>query len=277
MTRMSLDTSRLPKDALSYTDEKFFKLIRSFCGKGASDLLSIQAIRSVDSFLSIQDIYTIFELDSEDVQEIQKQCGFRKRNGTYTVKPGIKSSLDYVSNLLKAMQKRMKKTKKNQQVPTQPTDSIESTDSLSSASGLDIPANVNTIVILTISKKGESEHRSLIEKSIKDWCVKNEDLLNIADFNPISGVHYDLKFNSTFDKVEIRCSCNLSFTLLPGGLGNFKVKLFISTFSTLQDVFIESIVLRCVIRRFSAENTYCKYLLRHSGSLKLGRMDAFSL
>jgi hypothetical protein len=69
--------------------------------------LSIQAIRSVDSFLAIQDIYAIFELDSKDVQEIQKQCGFRKRNGTYTVKPGIKSSLDYVSTLLKQMQKRL--------------------------------------------------------------------------------------------------------------------------------------------------------------------------
>ncbi len=73
---MSLDTSR------TYTDEQFFKLIQSFCGKDGSDLFSIQDIRFVDSFLSIQDIYTIFELDSEDVQEIQKLCGFRKRNGT---------------------------------------------------------------------------------------------------------------------------------------------------------------------------------------------------
>ena len=115
MIRKSLDTSRLPKDALTYTDEKFFKLIRSFCGKDGSDILSIQAIRSVDSFLAIQDIYAIFELDSEDVQEIQKQCGFRKRNGTYTVKPGIKSSLDYVSTLLKQMQKQVgRRTKFNQ-------------------------------------------------------------------------------------------------------------------------------------------------------------------
>ena len=47
MIRKSLDTSRVPKDALTYTDEKFFKLIRSFCGKDGTDLLSIQAIRSV--------------------------------------------------------------------------------------------------------------------------------------------------------------------------------------------------------------------------------------
>lgn len=253
MTRMSLDTSRLPKDVLTYTDEKFFKLIRSFCGKDGSDLLSIQAIRSVESFLSIQDIYTIFELDSEDLQEIQKQCGFRKRNGIYTVKPGVKSSLDYVSALLKEMQKQIGKTKKIQPVPTYSTESI---DSLSSSSALDIPANADTIVTSIVSKKDESEHRALIEKSIKDWCVKNGNIINIVDFNPISGVHYDLQFNPSLDKVEIRCSCSLSFTLLPGGSGNFKVKLFIITFTISQDVSVDSIVLQCVIRIGSMLESY---------------------
>ena len=153
MIRKSLDTSQLPKDALTYTDEKFFKLIRSFCGKDGSDILSIQAIRSVDSFLAIQDIYAIFELDSEDVQEIQKQCGFRKRNGTYTVKPGIKSSLDYVSALLKQMQKQIGRRTKIQSVPTQSISSTESTDLLSSSSALDIETNTNTTVTSMVSKK----------------------------------------------------------------------------------------------------------------------------
>jgi hypothetical protein len=218
MTRMSLDTSRLPKDALTYTDEQFFKLIQSFCGKDGSDLLSIQAIRSVDSFLSIQDIYSIFELDSDDVQEIQKRCGFRKRNGTYTVKPGIKSSLDYVNALLKQMKKKIGKTKTIQSASTQ------STASLSSSSGPDISSNVNTTVTSFVSKKNEAEHRALMEKSIQEWCIKNANIINIADFNPISGVHYDLQFSPSLDKVEIRCLCGLSFTLLLCNSGNFKVK-----------------------------------------------------
>ncbi|CAF5143466.1 unnamed protein product, partial [Rotaria sp. Silwood1] len=87
MTRTSLDTSRLPQDVLTYTDKQFYDFIKNFCGQDASDLLSIQAIRSVDSFLSIQDVYSVFELDSDDVKDIQKQCGFQKRNGIYTVRP----------------------------------------------------------------------------------------------------------------------------------------------------------------------------------------------
>ncbi|CAF3782196.1 unnamed protein product [Rotaria sp. Silwood1] len=98
MTRTSLDTSRLPQDVLTYTDKQFYDFIKNFCGQDASDLLSIQAIRSVDSFLSIQDVYSVFELDSDDVKDIQKQCGFQKRNGIYTVRPDyylqFSSSLD---------------------------------------------------------------------------------------------------------------------------------------------------------------------------------------
>ncbi len=63
-----------------------------------------------------------------------------------------------------------------------------------------------------------------MEKSIQEWCIKNANIINIADFNPISGVHYDLQFSPSLDKVEIRCSCGLSFTLLLCNSGNFKVK-----------------------------------------------------
>ena len=95
MARMLLDISQLPQDVLTYTNKRFFDIIESFCGKDEADLLSIQAIWSVDSFLSIEDVYSIFTVDSEDVIEIQTRCAFKNRNGTFTVKPGIKSSLNY--------------------------------------------------------------------------------------------------------------------------------------------------------------------------------------
>ena len=109
MVCTSLEMSRLPQDVLNYTDKQFYDFIKKFCGQDATDLLSIQAIRSVDSFLSVQDVYSIFELDSDDVKDIQKQCGFQKRNGTYTVRPGIKSTLDHLGTLLKEMKKKLEK------------------------------------------------------------------------------------------------------------------------------------------------------------------------
>ena len=78
-----------------------------------------------------------------------------------------------------------------------------------------------------VSKKNESEHRILIQKSITDWCIRNESIINIVDFNPTCGVHYHLNFHPSLEKIEIKCSCSLSFTLLPGESGNFKVKRLI--------------------------------------------------
>jgi hypothetical protein len=224
MTRVSLDTSRLPKDVLTYTDKQFYDFIKSFCGHDASDLISIQAIRSVDSFLSIQDIYSIFELDSDDLKDIQAKCGFKKRNGIYTVRPGIKSTLDHLSALLKEMQKKEGKMKKIQSA------SVQSTVSFSSSSFTDTPSNINTNintnVTSSISKKDEVQHRAFIEKSIEEWCIKNEKIINIPNFNLISGVNYHLQFSSSLNNAEIKCSCDAKCSLPLCDSGNFKVRLF---------------------------------------------------
>ncbi|CAF3895311.1 unnamed protein product [Rotaria sp. Silwood1] len=199
MTRISVDISRLPKDVFTYTNERFYTFIENFCGKDEADLLSIQSIRSVDTFLSIEDAYSIFALDSDDVKEIHTRCGFKNRNGTYTVRPGIKSSLDYVKTLLKEMQK----SRQNQ-----------TSNNLS---------NVNPTAGLSVSEKDEDGHRDLIENSIQDWCIQNINTIKIPDSNLISGVHYHLKFTSSLDKAEIKCSCGLVYILLRAESGNFKL------------------------------------------------------
>lgn len=219
MTRASLDTSRLPKDVLNYADKQFYDFVKNFCGQDASDLLSIQAIRSVDSFLSVQNVYSIFELDSDDVKDIQKQCGFQKRNGTYTVRPGIKSTLDHFCALMKEMKKRAEKMKKIQSV------SIQSTASLSSSLSLtDNTSDINTTVTSLISKKDDIEPHALIEKSIQEWCINNEKIIHISDFNLIPTVDYHLQLSPSLDNAEIKCSCGVSCTLFLSGSGNFKVR-----------------------------------------------------
>ena len=112
MARAPLHTSRLPHDVFTYINKCFFDFIENFCRQDEAELLVIQDIRSIDSFLSIEDLYSVFALDSEDVDGIQKRCGFKNRNGTCTVRPSIKSSLDYVGALLKQKQKEISKMKK---------------------------------------------------------------------------------------------------------------------------------------------------------------------
>jgi hypothetical protein len=221
MARVSLDTSRLPADVLTYTNSQFFDFIQNFCGKDEADLLSIQAIRSVDSLISTENLYTIFALDSEDLDAIQKRCGFKNRNGTCSVRPGIKSTLDYVTALLKRKEKETNKMKKIQLTLNPTTTSITSSNSIISSS-----TNNNNNVTSFISKKTEAEHRDVITKYIEEWCIQQRDELKIPDFKFVIGVDYYLQFNQSLDKAEIKCLCGLLSTLSLSISGNFKVKLF---------------------------------------------------
>ena len=216
MTRLSLDTSPLPHDVFTYTDQAFFDFVQSFCGTDEADLLFIQAIRSIDSLLSVRDIYSIFALDSEDLGEIQARCGFKSRNGCYTVRPGIKSSIDHLCALLREMQKEMTRMKRKQSFLNQSAISFQSTIAFSPDS------NAASVV----SKKTEAEHRVIIEQCIEEWCVQNKNSFDTPHFNLIHGVDYQLDFTSTLDRAKINCCCGTSASLYLGELGNFKVKIF---------------------------------------------------
>ena len=46
----SIDTSVLPVDALSFYDDKFYKMVEVVAGTAEAKLLEVQGIRSVYSF-----------------------------------------------------------------------------------------------------------------------------------------------------------------------------------------------------------------------------------
>ena len=199
MVSGKLDTSQLPPDILSYRNESFYYFIEEFCGKEEADLLSIQAIRSINSLIAIQDVYSIFSVDSEDLVQIQTRCGFRNRDGTFTVKPGIKSSIDHVIALLKEMKKQSTRMAKNRSISFQSTP------------------------VLPSSGRTETEHIETIKKCIEDWCVQMKQSLNDIHIHLIYGIDYQLEFDLSLDKGIIKCSCGILSSLFFSASGNFKV------------------------------------------------------
>ena len=216
MPRAPLDISRLPQDVLTYTNKRFLDFIQSFCGKDEADLLAIQSIRSVDSFLSVEDMYSIFPLDSEDLDAIQKRCGFRNRNGHFSVRPGIKSSLDYVHGLLTKKQREAARVKK---LPA----TLRALADVSSPIDVSLPSLDDSLMTI-LSGKTESEHRENINKCIEEWCVQNKGDFGVDNFDFASDLTYELRISSSLDKGEIKCSCGLSASLSLGESGNFKVR-----------------------------------------------------
>ncbi|CAF3545015.1 unnamed protein product [Rotaria socialis] len=163
-------------------------LLKVFFGKDEADLLSIQAIR-------------------EDVIEIQARCAFKNRNGTFTVKPGIKSSLNYISSLLTEMKTKTTKKKKTALVSTPSILSIQSTVSIpstvSTASSYSINSSPgDTAITPVVSTKTVTEHHEFITTSIEQWYNQNKNDLNLF---------------------AVICSCGLKSSLVRADSGNFKV------------------------------------------------------
>jgi hypothetical protein len=50
-TKYSFNINHLPKDVLIFTDEKFHNFVKELLGESTADLLNIQAINNVPSFL----------------------------------------------------------------------------------------------------------------------------------------------------------------------------------------------------------------------------------
>lgn len=103
-TTYSFNTNNLPKDVLSYTDDKFYDFVKELLGQSAADLLNIQAINNVPSFLLSDDVCDIIELavESKEIDALREKISFAFRDGTYHVKMGIRNNFMYLNKLLSA-------------------------------------------------------------------------------------------------------------------------------------------------------------------------------
>ncbi|CAF1561894.1 unnamed protein product [Didymodactylos carnosus] len=101
---MIFDTSRLPNHVFILKNADFFRFVQSLAGEGLCDLLRIQSINSTEILMSTDDVFDVFKLDSPQFDEMKEKHFFKLRNGQYVVKPGIASSLSFLTKLLQAKQ-----------------------------------------------------------------------------------------------------------------------------------------------------------------------------
>jgi hypothetical protein len=96
------DTNKLSDDVLSLTDDKFYDFVKEVLGKTAADLLKIQAINNVPSFLLSNDLCGVIELDivSEELDDLRQKISFSIKDGTCHVKTGIHNDFKYLKKLL---------------------------------------------------------------------------------------------------------------------------------------------------------------------------------
>ena len=151
--KTNIDTSVLPLDVLSLMDNKFYDLIRELTSSNEAALLELQQINNVNAFILTENPLELMNLNSRDINDIKKQICFELADKAYVVKPGIRSNLQYLTDLFnKKIEENVKEKQKAKALkPTHEKVAI------------DDPKDIKTSIL----------------RSIKRWCEENEENFNL--------------------------------------------------------------------------------------------------
>lgn len=209
-----VDTSELPSDILNYRDEAFYSIVNRLTGSEETELLRIQCVRSVNSFVRISNIFDVLNIDSEEINRIKKEVCFVLNDNTYVIKPGIKASMDYLRDLFFKKQREMGKNLNREYSNSSGTVSMRiSTSEI-------VPNEQRATTIDSVN------HRLFLIQSIDEWCIKNENSLNAIHLKLIEGTDFFISEPSaTGDFIHIRCSCRIS-SKLPRQGNHFQLSNF---------------------------------------------------
>lgn len=121
----TFDFDRLPDDVLFLSNDNFFSFIEKVCGKVEAELLQIQGIRNVQSLIRSTNLFSILEIDCDEVDELKKNICFKSKNGSHIIRQGVKLNLDNLYDALKEKQEKYNKKQRQKgllsSVPTSQT------------------------------------------------------------------------------------------------------------------------------------------------------------
>jgi hypothetical protein len=77
-----VDTSVLPTDVLSLYDNNFYQMVETIAGPAEAQLLEVQGIRGVYSFLNTEDVFDILSIKCSALNNIKKLICLEGENNT---------------------------------------------------------------------------------------------------------------------------------------------------------------------------------------------------
>ena len=199
-----VDTSILPPEAFAYRDDEFYSLIDLLAGPDEVELLKIQSIRTVHSFLRIANVFDVLDIDSEEINRIKHHICFILKDNTYIIKAGIKGSIEYLRDIFLRKQIELSKiSKKNSSNSQRSTAIMVLTNDSDSQRSTERITSIDT-----------TDARLLIVQAMEEWCFKNGRGLNLPNLKLVEGSDFSLNIPSnTNEFARIRCGCRVSATL----------------------------------------------------------------
>lgn len=158
-----------------------------------AQLLKIQCIRTINSFLRINDVFDVFSIDSQEVNDMKRQICLILNDNNFIVKPGIRASLDYLRDLFHKKQKEMSSSLNVNRSNSRNTSSTNRSNppNTSPTNRSDTSATFQTPES-TPSRSNDTDldHRRLIIRGIDEWCSKNGRNLNLNDLQLAENIDY---------------------------------------------------------------------------------------
>ncbi|CAF1369097.1 unnamed protein product [Rotaria sp. Silwood1] len=216
VTNFYLNTSRLPNDVLSYTDQDFYNFVEMFLGKLHAHLLSYLHINSVPCFLLTENPCSIFSLDIEDevLEQLSREICIKLKNNQLIVKPRVENSFKCLKDLLlKKIEQDMKRTKQNSKQQTVTLGNTTSTQSFSISSSMLI--SPPSLLTSSYSALTIDEHRQYLLNCIKLWCLDNKANLQFNELELKEDTDFTFIFSNinNFLEVSVKCKCGSNINL----------------------------------------------------------------
>ena len=79
----------------------FFNLIEQIPSEIEVEILKTQGMSNVPSLWPANDLYSIFKIDSEELDDLRNRACLQLKDGGYMVRPAIKENLDYCINVFR--------------------------------------------------------------------------------------------------------------------------------------------------------------------------------
>jgi len=212
------DLYNLPDDVLFLSKEDFNDLVVEICGKSEANLLKVQGIQNAQSLIRCMNIFSILDIDCDEVNNLKSIVCFQSRNGDYVVKQGVQLNLDNLVDTLKAKHDKYKKKKKHQSGSALSYSSIiPTTNSIDTNTSLEAKSNEATASTITSSTTNSNQ---LSCESIHDHMRFIQDLIEKFSQKTFSIVfkndeHYHLKMTQIGQNFNalIKCQCGAKLTL----------------------------------------------------------------
>ena len=216
--------AELSPHVLSLVDDKFYEFVREKLAKHQSTLLNIQQINSVACFLLTSDPCEILDLctDDDDLKLLKKHVCFLLSDGSYIVKPGVRSGFKCLRDLLTQITEQKLKQIRSGKARALPANSAKTPPAstfipISSANDASPPIQtIPTSSVRSDSPMTITDHRRYVLNLLKQWCSNHADELSLSTLDLKEGKDFNLyvSFDEDDDlQSSVKCKCNRSITL----------------------------------------------------------------